>query len=94
MDTHPPKGLMPKPEISSVAVSGMVMTFHPSSCLNSADKRRLARGRPAGQHDPRDLFCQKDRSFSCQGTSDPMSWAKISRRMLSVIESELPYRFL
>ena len=29
-----------------------------------ADERRLAGGRPAGQYDPRDLFCQRDRSFA------------------------------
>ena len=44
---------------------------------NAADKRRLACGRPAGQHDPRDLFCQKDRSFSCKGTSDSMPFHRI-----------------
>ena len=29
-----------------------------------ADECRLAGGRPAGQYDPRDLFCQRDRSFA------------------------------
>ena len=42
-----PKGRMPKPEISSVAVSGMVMTRQPSSCLNSWSMRLISVVLPA-----------------------------------------------
>ena len=38
---------MPKPEINSVAVSGMVMTFQPSSCLNSLRMRLISVVLPA-----------------------------------------------
>ena len=47
MDTQPPKGLMPKPEMSSVDVSGMVMIFQPSSCLNSLSTRLMSVVLPA-----------------------------------------------
>ena len=36
------KGPMPKPEIRSVAVSGMVITFQPSSGLNSFSIRLIS----------------------------------------------------
>ena len=38
---------MPKPEMSSVDVSGMVMTFQPSSCLNSLSTRLMSVVLPA-----------------------------------------------
>ena len=38
---HPGKGPRPKPEIRSVAVSGIVITFQPSSCLNSFRIREI-----------------------------------------------------
>ena len=42
METQLPNGRMPKPEMRSVAVSGMVMTFQPSSCLNSLRMRLMS----------------------------------------------------
>ena len=47
MLTQLPNGRMPKPEMSSVAVSGMVMTFQPSSCLNSLRMRLMSVVLPA-----------------------------------------------
>ena len=38
---QPGKGPMPKPEISSVAVSGMMTTFQPFSCVNSLRMRLI-----------------------------------------------------
>ena len=47
MDMQLGKGPIPKPEISSVAVSGMVMTFQPSSLLNSLRMRLMSVVLPA-----------------------------------------------
>ena len=53
---QPPNGLMPKPEISSVAVSGMVMTRQPSSCLNSFKTRLTSVVLPAAGPPVRTTF--------------------------------------
>ena len=62
MDMQLGKGPKPKPEISSVAVSGMVMTFQPFQ--DAADERGLARRGAAGQDDADDAFGHGSASFS------------------------------
>ena len=53
---QPGNGPRPKPEIRSVAVSGMVMTFQPSSGLNSFRMREIRVVLPAAQDYTHDLF--------------------------------------
>ena len=70
MDMQLGKGPKPKPEISSVAVSGMVSTFQPSSLLNSLRMRLTSVVLPAAGPPVRTIRVMR---FSMEQTSSPPS---------------------